>query len=183
MLRSIAAASLACVILAGSLGRAQTTAENSDAEVRRKGVVSFHFEPKTGRMDLAVFAANGKDTLRVDSLIINAIGDQWERGRTIPGNVERASPSTFTVSFGLPEGTWNIHLEAVVGGQTLDGLYLLGVGKYPSRGQFALTPPSPEVNRMVWIASLMLGVPLALGLVVTLLSVFFRARQTARAET
>jgi hypothetical protein len=177
-LRSI----LACVVIISSLGLAQTTAENSDAKIQRKGVVEFSFEPKSGRMDLAVFAANGTGALKVDSLQVNAIGDQWERGRTVPGEVERAGSSAFGVTLGLPEGDWNIHLKAVVGGQALEGLYLMNVGKYPSRGQFALTPPSPEVNRMVWIVSLMLGVPLALGVLLTLLTVVSRARQAERVE-
>lgn len=170
------------VAIVSSLGVAQTTSGNSDAKVQRKGVAVFSFEPKSGRMDLGVFAANGTDVLKVDSLQVNAIGDQWERGRTIPGEIVRSGGSGFTLTLGLPEGDWNIHLKAVVDGQALEGLYLLGVGKYPSRGQFALTAPSPEVNRMVWIVSLMLGVPLALGVLLTLLTVVSRARRVERAE-
>jgi hypothetical protein len=173
---------LACLTLVSSLGLAQTTDENSAAKVQRKGVAVFNFEPKLGRMELSVFGANGIDALKVDSLQINAIGDQWERGRTVPGNVERAGKSSFVVTFGLPEGEWNMHLQAVMDGQPLEGLYLLSVGKFASKGQFALTSPSPEVNRMVWIVSLMLGVPIALGVLLTLFSVVSKARQTTRLE-
>ncbi len=182
MFRSILVGILACLSLVSSLGWAQTTNENSAAKVQRKGVAVFNFEPKSGRMDLSLFAANGTDALKVDSLQVNAIGDQWERGRTVPGNVERAGRGSFIVTFGLPEGDWNIHVKAVVDGQPLEGLYLLNVGKFPSKSQFALTAPSPEVNRMVWIVSLMLGVPIALGVLLTLFSVVSKARQTARLE-
>jgi hypothetical protein len=173
---------LSCLALVSSIGLAQTTAENSSAKVQRKGVAVFNFEPKSGRMELGIFGANGTDAMKVDSLQINAIGDQWERGRTVPGNVERAGGSSFVVTFGLPEGEWNMHLKAVVGGQPLEGLYLLSVGKFPTKGQFALTAPSPEVNRMVWIVSLMLGVPIALGVLLTLFSLVSKARQAARLE-
>lgn len=170
----------AVTALVSSLSLAQS--ENARAEVRRKGVVEFRFDPKPGRMDLAVFAPNGTDTLRVDALQVNAIGDQWERGRTIPGEVQRAGAGAFTVALGLPEGTWNIHLKATLDGQPLEGLYLLGVGKFPTNGRFALTAPSLEVNRLVWITSLMLGVPLGLGLLVTVFALVSRARQTAQIE-
>ena len=156
--------------------------DNAKAEVRRKGVVEFRFDPKAGRMDLAVFAPNGTDAINVDSLQVNAIGDQWERGRTIPGEVQRTGAGAFTVLLGLPEGTWNIHFKATINRQPLEGLYLLGVGKFQSSGRFALSAPSPEVNRMIWIVSLMLGVPVALGILVALVAVVSRARQTARAE-
>jgi hypothetical protein len=180
--RAILMGILACVTLVLSLGSAQTTNENSAAKVQRKGVAVFSFEPKSGRMDLGVFGANGTDAIKVDSLQVNAIGDQWERGRTVPGNVERAGGGSFIVTFGLPEGEWNMHLKAVVDGQSLEGLYLLSVGKFPTKGQFALTAPSPEVNRMVWIVSLMLGVPIALGVLLTLFSMVSKAQQAARLE-
>jgi hypothetical protein len=173
---------LACLTLVSSMGWAQTANENSGAKVQRKGVVVFNFDPKPSRMDLGIFGANGTDALKVDSIQVNAIGDQWERGRTVAGNVERAGSGSFVVTFGLPEGDWNIHVRAVVDGQPLEGLYLLNVGKFASKGQFALTIPSPEVNRMVWIVSLMLGVPIALGVLLTLFSLVSKARQTARLE-
>ncbi len=96
--------------------------------------------------------------------------------------VERTSDTTYTVNLGLPEGEWNLHVKAEANGERLEGLYLLGVGTSPINGQLALAPPNPEVSRITWIIGLMLGIPVALGVLVTVLAVFSKARQTARAE-
>ena len=171
---------LILVLFVSSLAVAQSDSPN--VVIRRKAIMEFTFDPSVGRMDVGILNATGTGAFRLDSLEVTAIGDQWERGRSVRASVERTSDSTFTVNLGLPEGEWNLHVKASAGGESLEGLYLLGVGKSPTNGQFALTPPNPEVNRITWIIGLMLGIPVALGVLVTLFAVIAKARQTARAE-
>ncbi len=163
-------------------GLAMAQSDSPNVVIRRKAIMEFTFDPSLGRMDVGVLNATGSAAFKLDSLEINAIGDQWERGRSVRASVERTSDATFRVNLGLPEGEWNLHVKAEANGERLEGLYLLGVGESVTRGQFALAPPNPEVNRITWIIGLMLGIPVALGVLVTVLAVIARARQTARAE-
>jgi hypothetical protein len=163
-------------------GLAVAQSDSPNVVIRRKAIMDFVFDPEAGRMDVGILNATGSEAYRLDSLEINAIGDQWERGRSVRASVERTSDSTFTVNLGLPEGEWNLHVKAEANGERLEGLYLLGVGTSPINGQLALAPPNPEVSRITWIIGLMLGIPVALGVLVTVLAVISKARQTARAE-
>jgi hypothetical protein len=162
-----------------SLARAQeappappssATSVNNDVKVQRQGIVQFEFDPDEGGVVLQFLEADGAARLPVDSAVLEAIGNIG----TIRAELTRADPSRFRGSLNLSEGEWTLLARVRRGDLELVGQYALGVGKAVSVGRFALVPPNPEVNRLTNLFAWLFGVPLALGVIVTLLAVVFK---------
>ncbi len=153
---------------------------NSDVKVLRRGILQYEFDPDGGALVLHAFAADGQKPLAVDSLEVSAIGDELERGRTIKAELSRTDPSSFRGTLNLSEGSWNLSIKLMTKHQPLEGQYLLGVGKSVGLGRFPLTPPNPEVGRLSTLLTLLLGIPLGLAVVVTIVAVLVKNLRPAK---
>jgi hypothetical protein len=147
---------------------------NTEAKVQRQGIADLEFDPDEGAVVLQLLEADGAARLTVDSVELEAIGDQAERGRTIRAVLTRSSDAAFRGTLNLSEGTWNVIARVRKGELELVGQYALGVGKAVTVGRFALVPPNPEVGRLTMLFAWLFGVPLALGVIVTLVTVVWK---------
>jgi hypothetical protein len=141
-------------------------APNQPAEVQRKGILEFEFDPEDGAFIFRALDAQGQKALPLTALSVEAIKGttrtRLELGKPQNGVVRGKTP--------LSAEEWELVARAELPDGVLQGQYRLGVGQAPSFGRFALVPPNPEVNRLSWLIGLLFGVPVALGILVTLMA-------------
>jgi hypothetical protein len=139
---------------------------NEGVQVQRQGIAQFEFDPDEGAVVLQFLESDGAAKLNVDSASLEAIGGIG----TVRAELTRSGASSFRGTLNLSEGEWNLIARVRRGDAELTGQYMLGVGKAVSSGRFALVPPNPEVGRLTNLFAWLFGVPLALGLIVTVVA-------------
>ena len=164
------------VLLCG-LGVAQEAPGNAPAQVRRRALLELQYQPDGDTLRLEARNRDGSQDFPLEALKLHAIGDQAERGRRVDISVERVNDSGFRAQPGLPEGAWNLVLEATAGGERLVGYYWLGVDKSPVQARVALVrAPDAEVSRLSWWAIAVFAVPVGLGALAVAWGLVGRAR-------
>ncbi len=134
---------------------------------QRKLIVKLHFVPPN-TLVLEPLQNDMKTRALLTAPKLIAIGDEAERGRSVPVPIEFVKRGWYEANLGLPSGVWNLHLQAIYNNAAVNGQYLLGIGKTESRGVIGLVPNNPESTRLTKIFVLMLAVPIALGIVLVL---------------
>ncbi len=140
------------------------SAEPPTAQVQRKGILEFEFDPEDGAFVFRAVDSQGRNPLPLTALKVDAINGT----NTI--RLELTSPKNGVARGKTPlaQEEWELLARAELPDGVLQGQYRLGVGQAPSSGRFALVPPNPEVNRLSWLIGLLIGTPVALGVIVTL---------------
>jgi hypothetical protein len=148
----------------------------------RQAIARFEYQPD-GAITVRVLDAEGKKGLEVEWLRLSAIGDQYERGRTIQGSVTATSGNAFSGTLGLPgDSSWNLDVRAKVGDQELRGTYLISSDAF-TRGEIPLSRPNTgEVARMSRVIGLGFLAVVLLGVLATLWGVLRSRRAEERAD-
>lgn len=179
---ALRAALLALALLTPAGALAVGPEDNPDVRERRSAVAEYSYSPE-GPLTVRVLEAGGGQPFPVDRLSLSAIGDRYERGRTVRAELRRTGPASFAGELGLPEGEWNLDMRVEANGSALQGTHLLPVSKSPVSGLVPLLPPNPEVARVGRLVLWLLGVPVALGLLIGVWAFLSKRREAERELT